>query len=360
MRRLTRSRTERVFGGVAGGLGRYFDVDPIVFRIGFAAATLAGGLGIFVYVAAVLFVPEEGAETAPADRSRLLTIAGAVVLAIAAIATLDNGGFFFGPLVPLAIAGGIGYGIYRAVRGREDGRPVTFARLAGWVALGIGAVLASFALAFGSAWAAAEGSGAVIAGIVIAIGALVVASATRRSRARWLALPAMIIAVPLGVVAAADVSFDGGFGERSYRPASVADLPAGGYQLGAGELVVDLRDVDLPAGRETAIDLELGMGSAQVLVPKDVCVVTETRVGGGYVNLRGRDTGGVDLDFRVRAGADRAPRLLVRGDVGLGALEIIDEPRDDFDGPRDDNGFELGDTSVDDGACNRVEIASAG
>lgn len=369
-RRLTRSRSERVFGGVAGGLGSYFDVDPVVFRIGFAAATVAGGLGIFVYLAALLFVPDADAKGAPADRSRILTVAGAVVLAIAALAALDNSGLFFGPFVPIAIAGGVGYGIYRTVRGRGDGRPVTAGRVAGWVALGAGALLAAFALAFGSAWATAEGSGAVVAALVIGIGVLLVASATRRGGARWLALPALIIAVPLGIVSAADVSFDGGFGDRSYRPATVADLPRDGYRLGAGELVVDLRDVDLPANRETVLDLKLGMGSAEVLVPGDVCVITETRVGGGYVNVRGRDTGGVDMDFRVRADPSQAPRLLVRGDVGLGALEIVDGPNGPFDGPRrfnrdgsdpsDDYGLDLRDTPVQDGGCSRVEIASAG
>jgi len=273
-------------------------------------------------------------------------------------------------LIPLltggfAILGGVGYGTYLAVRGRSDGRPVTFSRLAGWVGLGAGAMLAAFALAFASAWATAEGSGAVIAALVIAIGGLLVGSATRSRGARWLALPALLLAVPLGVVAAADVSFDGGFGERSYRPASVADLPRDGYRLGAGELVVDLRDVDLPAGRETVLDLRLGMGSAEVLVSEDVCVITDTRVGGGYVNLRGRDSGGLDVDFLVRADTNAAPRLLVRGDIGLGALEIIDEPYGSFDGRRrfdrdGSDGFNFGDTTVEDGACSRVEIASAG
>ncbi len=364
-RRLTRSHSERVFGGVAGGLGRHFDVDPVVFRIGFAAATLAGGLGFFAYLAALLFVPDEGADRSRADRSRVLTITGAVVLGIAALAALDNGpGLFFGPLVPLTIVGGVGYGIYRSVRGRSDGRPVTFGRVAGWVALGAGAMLAAFALAFGSAWASAEGSGAVVAALVIAIGVLLVASATRPGGGRWLALPALVIAVPLGVVSAADVSFDGGFGERSYRPASVSDLPRDGYRLGAGELVVDLRDVDLPVDRETVLDVRLGLGSAQVLVPENVCVVTDTRVGGGYVNVRGRDSGGLDVNFRVQADTARSPRLLVRGDVGLGALEILDEPAARMGGPRgfdrNRDGYNFGDTRVEDGACNRVEIASAG
>ena len=42
-RRLTRSRTDRVIGGVAGGMGRYFNVDPIFFRIGAVALAFVGG-----------------------------------------------------------------------------------------------------------------------------------------------------------------------------------------------------------------------------------------------------------------------------------------------------------------------------
>ena len=60
--RLTRSRTDRVAAGVAGGLGQYFGVDPIIFRIAFVALTLAGGAGVALYGAAWLLIPEEGAS----------------------------------------------------------------------------------------------------------------------------------------------------------------------------------------------------------------------------------------------------------------------------------------------------------
>src|SRR5438067_3414540 len=58
--RLTRSRTDRVAGGVAGGLGRYFGVDPILFRIAFVALTIAGGAGVALYGVAWLLLPEDG------------------------------------------------------------------------------------------------------------------------------------------------------------------------------------------------------------------------------------------------------------------------------------------------------------
>ena len=58
-RRLTRSSSDRVIGGVAGGLGRYFDIDPIIFRIGFVILALAGGAGVLGYIAAWVLVPAD-------------------------------------------------------------------------------------------------------------------------------------------------------------------------------------------------------------------------------------------------------------------------------------------------------------
>jgi phage shock protein PspC (stress-responsive transcriptional regulator) len=49
-RRLTRRTDDRVIGGVASGLGLYFGIDPVIFRIGFVALTLAGGAGLLVYL----------------------------------------------------------------------------------------------------------------------------------------------------------------------------------------------------------------------------------------------------------------------------------------------------------------------
>ena len=56
-RRLTRSRDDRLIGGVCGGLGRYFNVDPLLFRIGAVALVFLGGAGILLYLAALLLVP---------------------------------------------------------------------------------------------------------------------------------------------------------------------------------------------------------------------------------------------------------------------------------------------------------------
>jgi phage shock protein PspC (stress-responsive transcriptional regulator) len=58
--RLSRSSSDRVVAGVAGGLGHYFDVDPVMFRIGFAVSVLFGGVGILAYAMLALLVPTDG------------------------------------------------------------------------------------------------------------------------------------------------------------------------------------------------------------------------------------------------------------------------------------------------------------
>jgi phage shock protein C len=60
--RLYRSRQDRVVAGVCGGLGHYFNVDPVLVRIGFVALTFAGGAGILVYILAAILIPQATAE----------------------------------------------------------------------------------------------------------------------------------------------------------------------------------------------------------------------------------------------------------------------------------------------------------
>jgi len=57
--RLHRSRTDRMVGGVCGGLAESLDLDPAVVRIGLVALTVLGfGAGIVLYAAAWILAPE--------------------------------------------------------------------------------------------------------------------------------------------------------------------------------------------------------------------------------------------------------------------------------------------------------------
>ena len=81
-RRLTRSTTDKHIAGVSGGLGRYFGIDPVIFRVGFGAATLVSGIGLIAYLALAAFLPKDDGEPAWVEgRSRVTTIVLSAVLA---------------------------------------------------------------------------------------------------------------------------------------------------------------------------------------------------------------------------------------------------------------------------------------
>jgi phage shock protein C len=58
-RRLYRSRTDRMIGGVAGGLGEYFHLDPTLMRLIIVAFMFLGGSGLLAYFIAWIIVPLE-------------------------------------------------------------------------------------------------------------------------------------------------------------------------------------------------------------------------------------------------------------------------------------------------------------
>jgi phage shock protein PspC (stress-responsive transcriptional regulator) len=58
-RRLYRSRTDRMLGGVAGGVAAYLQVDPTLTRLAFVALALAAGTGVLAYIIAWIVIPEE-------------------------------------------------------------------------------------------------------------------------------------------------------------------------------------------------------------------------------------------------------------------------------------------------------------
>jgi len=56
-RRLYRNPQDKTIAGVCGGLGSYFDVDPLLFRIGFFLTIFVGGFGLMAYLILWLLVP---------------------------------------------------------------------------------------------------------------------------------------------------------------------------------------------------------------------------------------------------------------------------------------------------------------
>jgi len=58
MKKLNRSRDERMIAGVCGGIGEYFDIDPTLIRLLAVAFILAGGSGILGYIVGWIIIPE--------------------------------------------------------------------------------------------------------------------------------------------------------------------------------------------------------------------------------------------------------------------------------------------------------------
>lgn len=61
-RQLRRSRDDRILSGLCGGLGDFFGVDPILFRVAFVLLAFAGGGGLVLYLVLTLVVPTEGED----------------------------------------------------------------------------------------------------------------------------------------------------------------------------------------------------------------------------------------------------------------------------------------------------------
>jgi phage shock protein PspC (stress-responsive transcriptional regulator) len=60
-RSLTRHRRDRMLAGVASGIAGYVGIDVLFVRIAFAVLAIVGGVGIPLYVACWLLIPDEGA-----------------------------------------------------------------------------------------------------------------------------------------------------------------------------------------------------------------------------------------------------------------------------------------------------------
>lgn len=111
---LRRSKRDKVLAGVCGGLGRYFGLDPVVFRIVLGVLAVTGGVGLIFYGFAWLLLPQEGEEDSEAKKLLTGRVEGATLTAVFAalvgcalfLSMLDNGVMaVFSVLVILALGG---------------------------------------------------------------------------------------------------------------------------------------------------------------------------------------------------------------------------------------------------------------
>ena len=315
-RRLTRSTQDRKVAGVAGGIAEHFDLDPGLVRVGFMALTVFGGSGLLLYLLLAILLPSADAppDGEQQDRTRKIVMIALVVAAVLSLPFTGPGFIFAGPgFVTLAVLGAIGILVWQAAGGQ--GVDASLSRAAVIVLACAAAAVAGI----GAAAAAAFGAGTAMAVGVIAVGVALVVGGVLGG-ARWLIAPALLLAVPLAIVSAADIDLRGGVGQRDYRPATLSEVKSS-YRLGAGEMRLDLSDVEFPAGR-TALKLDMGAGHAVVDVPSGVCVQSDTHIGAGEANILGHVNDGVDVNVSRRPLAGDAPVLFIDTDIGMGQLEV--------------------------------------
>src|SRR3954447_7095598 len=108
---IRRSRSDRKVAGVAGGLGRHLDIDPVILRVAFVVLTFFGGVGLLLYVALWLLLPDDGKDWAKIKLDRRSRTVALVMVGILALVLLfshgwwgGGGGFFFVCLVVVAAA----------------------------------------------------------------------------------------------------------------------------------------------------------------------------------------------------------------------------------------------------------------
>ncbi len=265
VKRLERSSDSRLIAGVCGGLGRYFDLNPAVFRLGLVVLTILGGAGILVYLAAVLVIPAEGKEDSIA----------AEILAN----RRDHPGRLIGlGLVAVALF-------------------VLLSRAAYWPAAGAGWVLV------------------LIAGLLVLWG-------SRRGRGLVIGIASLLALICLLAVVAVvsafawfNVSLSDGVGTRSYAPATASDVRST-YDLGIGNLRVDLSNIT--ATSPLHVRVKLGVGNVKVVVPSNTKVLVDARAKAGDVNVFSRHDNGRHASITTGGG-----NLSIDADVGAGRIDVV-------------------------------------
>ena len=313
--RLRRSVTDRKIAGVAGGIARHLDIDPLVVRVVLVVLVFFGLAGALLYAACWLFVPEEGTERAPIrldERSR--SVALVVVLALAGLAVIGDSWAGVGFPWPLALAAVVVLAVltYRGQSSAPPAPPASTAaartafapgqapvrpvnpRRRGPALFGFALALIGLALAL---LATADLAGAPVAGstypaLALAITGVMLLVGAFYGRAGGLILVGLVAAAATLASTVAD-EYDGG--RIDAMPTTAADV-RDSYRLDAGEIVVDLsqvRDVAALDGRE--IDVDADFGRIEVVVPAEVEVRAQATVhGAGHTQLFGVDRDGFE------------------------------------------------------------------
>ncbi|HSB86383.1 MAG TPA: PspC domain-containing protein, partial [Ilumatobacteraceae bacterium] len=339
-RRWARS-DERVVFGVAGGLARGLAIDPLFVRAAFVVLALFSGVGVLLYLAAFLLMARSPTSPPPSILRRVVGIAAVVVSVrwlVRGEAHLPDAGWVvaFGllglaaalwrgrSLAPVAalpeprrlIDGGSTTAGWRSWTAQHRQRPRPQRSALGMLAMGAAAVVGAAVwlfndgagnrgtLAFG--WATATLGAGLLVGTVV-------------GRARWLIIPAAVTAAASLVAAAlnfAGVGLDHHSGDRN-EYLGPGSLVAGRYQAGVGD--IDLWMADYPNDLSTSV--EVGFGDIHIVVPDEVRVQIDARVGLGSIDVFGTSRDGYRRALSVDRGSGTTT-INLRLRVGVGTIDV--------------------------------------
>ena len=322
-RRLTRPKDGRWLGGVAAGLGAYFDLSPTIYRIAFAALAFAGGTGILLYLAAWIVIPEEGDEDSIAERAlkqqreRPSRAIGLAIIAFVAIFVLSSVHVWPNPgNLWLAAALAVGALVWWQLGERSGSKrdrslfPVALGGM--FAAVGAIAIL-DVTGGWNADWRIVLGALVIAAGVLVTVGA-----ATGKAVGAVVVLGLALVAA-LALTLAVRVPLFAGMGDRTVHPTAITSGDHT-YRLGIGNFTVNLTDVALPAGG-THVKTTLGIGDLQVRVPYGVKVIVDAHTSAGELAVFGHEDDGTSVDYSTSVGG--GPRVLVLdAQVGFGRLEI--------------------------------------
>lgn len=359
-RRLRRRTSERVLGGVAGGLGDYFNIDPLLIRIAFVGLMIFGGAGLVLYVVAWLLIPADGHDTSSVEGllarlgltpQRLAWLALIVVVLIL-ISNMPVGGpldgsgsVFIGPLPglnpaalwalaiivtgivllrrretsPAAAAAATAVEVPARPTATAPPRPRSplawYASAAVLLTIGLLAIVSQVA---GRSVSPGQFFGAAL--VVLGIG-LVVGAWWGRARILFLLV---ILLAPMGIVASfVTAPLEGGVGDHTFAPVTVAEVQPEYRSLG-GRLTLDLTQL-ITSPRDIHIAASVAVGQLMIVLPEGASIELRTRVGAGDAIVLGSQDVGTSLDsVVVRRHLNRTTYILDL-EAGIGEVYVRTE-----------------------------------
>jgi phage shock protein PspC (stress-responsive transcriptional regulator) len=343
--RLERPR-DTALAGVATALARTTGTDVVLWRVLFVVLTVFGGLGIALYLACVITIPNEGAQHSLVTRllhgDRRLTTRQVLLLALVLVVTAgalhDNGGAVVvagaaalwyvwwhrrhpspvPPAGPASEAAPVAVAAEPGPPGAPPGAPPAPRprSVITSLTLSAAAVVVGVLLLVAAAGAASVPTEVVLAAALAVVGLGLAASAFW-GRARGLVPVALLLALALSATLGVRPAVDHGVGERHWSATS-----SGSYRLGIGDATLRLDDALARGAVPGEVDARITLGHLEVVVPEGLHVVVVAHVAHGAIQGAGYDDSGRDVDKTFDLGPRDAAPVHVHAQVGVGMVEV--------------------------------------